>query len=106
MKKLSFTELCLIIDRHNKQNKIKQQFEDKSPLICVAVVSNSSFTKEYPLESRSYSFRSDNKYFLSDMLGSSIFSSSLDGTDKFVRLDWYLTEWIFEYFYILEGEQQ
>ena len=101
MKKLTFTELCNIIDKHNRNNHVKKQFEDPSHLICVAVVSNESFDREYPLESRSYSFRSDNKYFLSEMIGSSIISSSLDNSDPFVRLDWYLGDWIFEYFYIL-----
>lgn len=103
MKKLTFTEVCALCEKHNQNNNIKHQFEDKNPLVFVAVVDNKSFNTEYPLESRSYSFRSDNKYFLDGKLGNSIFSSSLDNSDPFVRLDWYLVDWTFEYFYLLEG---
>ena len=50
-------------------------------------------------------FRSDNKYFVSNMGGNSIFADSLDGADVGVRLDWYLNDWKIEYCYILEDEE-
>lgn len=101
MENLTFQQLSEIIREHNKTNKIKTQFSDTNPIHCVAVVNNSSFTKNYPIESRSYRFRSDNKYFLPHLLGSSIWAESIDKTD-YIRLDYYLNEWEFEYFYIEE----
>ena len=102
MEKLTFRELVSIIQKHNKENNITQQFSDKKPLSCVAVIDNSSFEKEYPLESRSYRFRSDNKRFLPEMMGNSIFADALDGSDDGVRLDWYIFEdnWKIEYCYV------
>ncbi len=103
MKKLSFKELVSKIWRHNEEKGITTQYQDNEPLQCVVVIDNVSFDKEYPIESRSYKFRSDNKYFLSNMGGNSIFAESLDGSDR-VRLDWYLSgkdAWKVEYCYIL-----
>ena len=56
--------------------------------------------KEYPLESRSYEFRSDEKYFLSGTGGSSIFATSMDKSDVDVRLDLYLNKWKVDYCYL------
>ena len=100
MEKLTFKQLINLIDKHNTNNNIKSQFSDKNPIIAIAVVDNASFNEEYPLESRSYRFRSDNKYFLPDMGGNSLYASSIDGSDPNIRLDWYFGDWIFEYFYI------
>ena len=101
----NFNEIREILEAHNEANNIKSQYADKQPLYAVAVASNSNFTKEYSLEARSYRFRSDNKAFISGLLGNSIFCDSLDGSDTGVRLDWYLYEWAFEYFYI-EGVEE
>lgn len=101
MEKLTFSEVCKKFYEHNQQNNITTQYGDKKPLVAIVVFDNSSFTKEYPLESRSYSFRSDNKYFISGMGGNSIYGHSLDDADH-IRLDWYLTEWKIEYCYIKE----
>jgi len=99
--KLTWRELTEKISEHNSQNNIKNQYGDSNPLKCVVVFKDvESWGKEYPLESRSYSFRSDNKYFLPDMIGSSIFASSLDDTDPCVRLERYLPEWVIDYCYI------
>lgn len=103
MEKLTWTQLIDIINKHNKDNNIKQQYSDKNPLYCVVVIDNSSFLQEYPLEARSYRFRSDEKRFLPEMLGSSIFASTLDGSDDGVRLDWYIYDkdgWNIEYCYV------
>ena len=98
-------DLCARINQHNTDNVITTQYGDDHPLKCVVVIDQSSFDKEYSEESRSYMFRSDNKYFVSGMGGNSIFASSLDGTDVGVRLDWYLNKWKIEYCYILEDEE-
>lgn len=54
------------------------------------VFSPASFDQEYSLESRTYVVSSDNKAFIPNMGGYSIYASSLDGSDRFVRLEWYM----------------
>ncbi len=102
---LTFGDIYNIFTKHNSENGIKDQFGDDHPLYAVAVASNSNFDQEYPLEERSYKFSSDNKKFLPNMIGSSIWAESLDGSDR-IRLDWYLYKqdngWDWEYFYLLE----
>ena len=56
------------------------------------VFSQDSFTKEYSLESRTYVVSSDCKAFQPHMRGYSIFGTSLDGSDRGVRLDAYMAE--------------
>ena len=100
MEKLTLAELFGICYKHNDENKITTQYGDENPLYAVVVFKQENFTTEYPIESRSYKFRSDNKYFISDMGGNSIFAQSLDGEDS-LRLDWYIREWKIDYCYIL-----
>lgn len=94
------------IRKHNKENGIRSQYQDSHPLMCCITFTKDSFSKEYPFESRTYKFRSDNKYFLPDMGGKSVFASSLDGTDKCVRLDWYWDEWKIENCFIMEDNNE
>lgn len=56
------------------------------------VFTKDSFLRDYPLESRTYRISSRNKAFQPDMLGYSIFGSSLDGSDDGVRLDGYMAD--------------
>ena len=55
------------------------------------VFSPASFEQEYPLESRTYEVSSDNKAYQPNMRGYSIFASSLDGSDRGVRLEQYMS---------------
>lgn len=103
MEKLTYEQLLDRIRLHNAENSIRSQYSDPNPLNCVIVFKNESWpmrTKEYSLESRSYGFRSDEKHFLPDMGGNSIFADSLDGSDRNVRLDHYLGDWKIDYCYI------
>lgn len=99
MKKISFNELSNIFFRHNKDNNITTQYGDENALTGVIVFDNKSFDQDYPLESRSYRFRSDNKAFLSNKISNSIWAESIDKTD-YIRVDWYIGDWIVEYCYI------
>ena len=54
------------------------------------VFTEDSFTEKYPLESRTYVVSSDNKAYRPNMGGYSIYGTSLDGTDKNVRLEAYM----------------
>lgn len=102
---ISFDELRNIFYDHNSENGIKGQFEDKAPLYGNVVISQDSFNKPYSEEERTYVFRSDNKAFLSNMIGNSIISNSKDGSDTGVRLDWYLWDgWKIERCYITKEE--
>ena len=75
------------------------------------IFTEDSFTKPYPLLSRTYSLSSDNKAFWPNMSGYSIFACCLDGTDQGVRLDWCMAGegnpggWKVEDCYILEQMQ-
>ena len=107
MKKMSFAELCGVIERHNRIGGIKSQYSDLEPLECVIVFKGDSWPgKEYPLESRSYRFRSDEKYFLPEMGGSGLFATSLDRSDSNVRLDLYFPQWKIDYCYIIERRKE
>ena len=103
MEKLTLAELFNKCSEHNVKNNIVRQFEDPNPIIGVVVFRKDNFLTEYPLESLSYEFRSDNKYFISGMGGNSIFAESLDKSDR-LRLDWYIHEWKIDYCYIKEKE--
>lgn len=75
------------------------------------VFTEDSFTEKYSLESRTYAVSSDNKAYRPNMGGYSIYATSLDGTDKHVRLDAYMAEerggkdgWKIERCYMKERE--
>lgn len=106
---LTFGELCDIFYKHNQENNITSQWEDKKAIQAVIVFKSSNWPdKKFTLEQRSYLIRSDDKYFVPGMGGNSIFASCLDGTDQGVRLDWYMFHnaphnWVVDYCYIKEN---
>ena len=97
---------------YTEVKRIFQDLKRNSPtedLTAHVTFTADSFTKEYSLLSRTYSFSSDNKAFRPNMGGYSIFGYCLDTTtDQGVRLDWYMAEegnaagWKVEDCYILE----
>ena len=96
MERVTFQELC---DRSDQWKK------------AVIVYKEESFEQSYSLESRSYEVSSDNKHFRKVLTSYSLFGSSLDGSDKGVRLDRYMyslpedglgKRWEVEYCYIIE----
>lgn len=108
MKKITFEELYWRFVNHNQESNVTSQFSDSqfNRLVGVVVFKSENWPeKNYSLESRSYKFVSDNKYFVSGLGGTSIFADSLDGTDRGVRLDCYIREWKIDYCYI-EGEEE
>ncbi len=75
------------------------------------VFTEDSFTEKYPIEARTYAVSSDNKAYRPNMGGYSIYATSLDGTDKNVRLEAYMTDerggkdgWKIERCYMKERE--
>ena len=98
MIKLTFAQARKIIAEHNQKYGIKSQFEDSHPITLYIVYKQSNWDDEYSETSRTYVVRSDNKYFLPNMISNSLIGNCLDGTDDGVRLDWY--NWEIEYVYI------
>ena len=64
----------------------------KEHLTGYVVFTEDSFDKPYSEESRTYVISSNNKAFQSGMGGYSIYASSLDGSDKCVRLEAYMAD--------------
>ncbi len=76
------------------------------------VFSQESFKLPYSEKSRTYQISSDNKAFNCNMGGYSIFGDSLDGSDRGVRLDYYMADerggkdgWKVERCYMEEGSR-
>lgn len=90
MKKLSFDEFYDYMSEHIADN-----------VEGIIIYTEDSFSEQYSLESRSYKVHSSAKYFNPELCGSSLFGTSLDGTDVGVRLDYY-SHWKVEYCYIIE----
>ena len=81
----------------------------REDLTAHIIFTEDSFTRPYPLLSRTYLVSSDNKGFWPHMSSNSIFAWCLDPTsDQGVRLDWYMAKegnkdgWKVEDCYILE----
>lgn len=92
--KMTKTELYGAFWEHNRGKGIN------NPIYGVVVFKESNFDKEYPIESRSYIVSSKNDAFIDGRISNSIYGSSLDGSDPFVRLDRY--GWEVEYCYLIE----
>ncbi len=97
IEKLTFSQMADKFREFNDKYHC-EQFDSKHYLIGVIVYRADNWTKEYSLESRSYAVHSGNKLFIAGMGGNSVYGSSLDGTDKMVRLDW--QGWKIDYCYI------
>ena len=93
---MTFKELCELCEKHNEENNITRQYEDKAPLKCFVRFKQMPYwEKQYNDLERTYTFRSDEKYFVAGLCGSSIFASCLGYQDD-IRLDWYLGDWEIE----------
>lgn len=66
--------------------------EGRRHLVGHVVFTKDSFEKEYTEEERTYVFSSANKAFMPNMGGYSIYASSLDGSDRNVRIEQYMKD--------------
>lgn len=106
MKKMTFEQVYERFVKHNEKNGVESQFSDSSSnrLFGVVVFKSENWPgKDYSLESRSYKFASDNKYFVPGLGGNSIYADCLDRSEAGIRLDFYLSSLEIDYCYI-EGE--
>lgn len=108
MKKITYAELKETFRNFNSDKGVTCKGLGKY-ITGVIVFTKDSFDIEYSLESRSYRVSSDNKAFIPNMCGYSIFGSALDGTDNGVRLEAYMEEehggdngWKVDYCYLEE----
>lgn len=69
---------------------LRQAEKDRSHTVGYIVFTADSFDKSYTEEERTYVVSSNNKAFIEGMGGYSIYASSLDGSDKNVRLEAYM----------------
>lgn len=101
MKKIPYSELKKIFRQHEAEHPGK-------PLTGHIVFTEDTWPDKYPLEGRTYVVTSQNKAFMPNMGGYSIFGYSLDGTDMGVRLEAYMAEerggndgWKVDYCYLV-----
>lgn len=74
------------------KNHFRQAEKDRNHAVGYIVFTEDSFDKPYTEEQRTYVISSNNKAFIEGMGGYSIYGSSLDGTDKCVRLEAYMAD--------------
>lgn len=92
MEKLTYDEATRYLIDFNKKHGTSKICE------VVAVITEESFTKLYKdienmtLETRSFGFTNNNKAFIEDAGGYSIFAGNLDKTEPMIRLDLVLVE--------------
>ena len=99
---MTYSELKKLFIEH------EASYPDKH-LTAHIIITEDSFTKTYSKESRTYVVDSYNKAFRPNVGGYSIFGSSLDGTDMYVRLEQYMRAergddegWVVEDCYLAE----
>lgn len=83
MEKITYAQLTAIFRRHEQTNP-------DDHLHGAIVFTEDSFNEQYSLDSRTYLLSSNNKAFLPNMGGYSIYASAKDGSDPLVRLDAYM----------------
>lgn len=108
MEKMTYGEMASLFRRHESANSVLD-YASRTHLEGVIVFTEDSFYREYSLESRSYAVSSNNKAYLPNMGGYSIFGSALDGSDPGVRLEAYMAAerggkdgWKVDYCYLIE----
>lgn len=89
----------------------KVRIHPEPHLIARVVFTEDSFNVPYSLESRTYEFSSDNKVFLPNAHGYSIWANAVDGSDNGVRIEQYMRDeyakddgWKVDYCYIVAKE--
>ena len=106
MKKVTWREVEKAMWKFNEEHGYTTK-GNKERLEAVVVFTEDSFSKHYTEKDRSYQFSSDNKAFLPNQLGYSIFADCLDGHDLGVRIDWYMRDtekpWKVDYCYFVEN---
>lgn len=102
MEKITWNEFCEAMRTFNNERGYTTK-GNKERLEGVVVFTEDSFNRPYTETERSYKTNSDQKAFLPNQIGNSVFADCLDGKDCGVRLDWYMwgeNPWKVEYCYL------
>ena len=105
MKKITWSEFCEAMRKFNEEHGYTTK-GNKERLEGVVVFTEDSFSKSYTEKERSYRTDNDQKAFLPNQCGNSIFADCLDNRDLGVRLDWYMhgeERWKVDYCYLLNN---
>ena len=99
--------------KYSQMTKIMRWVNDKNlgPVNGYIVFTEDSCKEKFCEKSRTYIVSSNNKAWIADMGGYSIFGTCLDGTDNGIRLDYLMKEevgnqWRVEECYFLDGEER
>ena len=93
--KMTWSEMAEYLRHHHNEKGV------------VVFKQHPKWNKEYSEGERSYVVSGDNKHFYDNMISTSIWADALEGTDKGVRLDWYMFyeepeyKWQVDYCYLL-----
>lgn len=80
------------MEYHEMVSRFREAESNGNHLVGYVIFTEDSFEEKYPIESRTYVISSNNKAFQPGMGGYSIYASSLDGSDKLVRLERYMAD--------------
>lgn len=103
--RMTYPELFDLFVEHNKEHL-------SDPMTAFIVFSESNWPRYYSEQSRTYEISSDNKAFRPNCCSASLFGSCLDGTDRMVRLDWYMNDfgnkngWVVDYCYLKDADEK
>lgn len=93
MNQISFSELC---------DKMRTARKNGKEITGVIVFKSSNWEKEFSLEARSYVVSNMCNYFDDEKISQALWGTSIDKSDKNVRLDYYLYDWEIDYCYLGE----
>lgn len=104
MEKITYKEMSRIFREHERTAG------DGSHLTGCIVFTEDTFQRPYSEEARTYRVSSDNKAYIPNMGGYSIYGSAIDGSDPMARLEGYMAEecggrngWKVDYCYLEEA---
>jgi len=94
---MTYSELTKAFRDHEKSEEKKHclaQYNTtpEEHLVGRITFTQDSFTKPFSKDARTYIVSSNNKAYRPNMGGYSIYGSSVDGTDKYVRLEQYMAD--------------
>lgn len=109
MNKITYHELASAFRARERLNA-SLPYDERKHLTGFIVFTEDSFKAPYSLEARTYCVSSDNKAYIPNMGGYSIYGSAMDGSDQLVRLEGYMAAekggkdgWKVDYCYLEEG---
>lgn len=82
--------------------KMMEALNEGKEMKGAIVFKKDNWRTEYPLEARTYIVSNQCNWFDNEKCSNALIATTLDGTDKDVRLDYYINRWDIDYCYILD----